>query len=131
MADNRTPPMEQSAAAIVDMMHNISRDGLPQGPQLGIVIAPPPEIQIKLNNIVLTKKEIYINEHLLPWYTRHYVGATSNRSGGGGDSAYASHNHPINNDLTITDTLKVGDLVSVYPLDGDQLYFVESKVVRL
>ena len=37
MADNRTPPMEQSAAAIVDMMHNISRDGLPQGPQLGTV----------------------------------------------------------------------------------------------
>ena len=65
MADNRTPPMEQSAAAIVDMMHNISRDGLPQGPQLGIVIAPPPEIQIKLNNIVLTKKEIYITKPTL------------------------------------------------------------------
>lgn len=127
----KTPPAEQSAAAIVDMIHGISKDARPQGPQLGIVLAPPPEIQIKLNNIILTKKEIYINEHLLPWYKRHYVGLTSNRSGGSGDSAYASHNHPINNDLTLTDTLQVGDLVSVYPLDGDQLYFVESKVVRL
>lgn len=127
----KTPPAEQSAAAIVALMHGISNDAQPQGPQLGIVLAPPPEIQIKLNNIILTKKEIYINEHLLPWYKRRYVGLTSNRSGGSGDSAYASHNHPINNDLTLTDTLQVGDLVSVYPLGGDQLYFVESKVVRL
>ena len=131
MADNRTPPMEQSAAALVDMMHNIGNGARSQGPQLGIMLAPPPEIKIKLNNIVLTKKEIYINEHLLPWYKRHYVGTTSNRSGGSGDAAYASHNHPINNDLTLTDTLQVGDLVSIYPLEGDQLYFVESKVVRL
>lgn len=127
----KTPPAEQSAAAIVDLMHGISNGARPQGPQLGIVLAPPPEIKIKLNNIILTKKEVYINEHLLPWYKRHYVGLTSNRSGGGGDSAFASHNHPINNDLTLTDTLQAGDLVSVYPLDGDQLYFVESKVVRL
>lgn len=130
MAD-KVPSAEQSAAEIVDIMHGISKGARPQTPQLGIVLAPPPDIQIKLNNIVLTKKDIYINEHLLPWYVRHYVGTTQNRSGGGGDAAFASHNHPINNDFTITDTLKVGDLVSVYPLEGDQLYFVESKVVRL
>lgn len=131
MSENRVPAAEQSAAMIVEVMHGISQGSAPQGPQLGIVLSPPPEIQIKLNNIILTKKEVYVNEHLLPWYKRHYVGQTENRSGGGGDAAYASHNHRINNDFTITDTLQVGDYVSVYPLEGDQLYFVESKVVRL
>ena len=131
MADNRTPPAEQSVAGIVDLMHGISKGHVPQGPQLGIVLVPPPEIQIKLNNIILTKKEIYINEHLLPWYVRHYVGETEYRGGGSGMPAYESHNHPIDNDLMLTDTLQVGDYVSVYPLEGDQLYFVESKVVRL
>ncbi len=129
--ENKVPPALQSAANIVNTIHGISKDTIPQGPQLGIVLAPPPEIQIKLNNIVLTKKDIYINEHLLPWYVRHYVGETKNRAGGSGMAAYESHNHPIHNDLMLTDTLKVGDYVSVYPLEGDQLYFVESKVVRL
>ncbi len=131
MADSRTPPAEQSAAKLVDMIHGISKGHIPQGPQLGIVLAPPPEIKIKLNNIVLTKKDIYINEQLLPWYVRHYVGKTEYRGGGSGAAAYESHNHPIDNDLMLTDTLKVGDYVSVYPLEGDQLYFVENKVVRL
>ena len=128
---DKVPKAEQSAAMIVDTIHGIAKNARPQGPQLGIVLAPPPKIEIKLNNIILTKKNIYINEHLLPWYVRHYVGQTSNRSGGSGDASFASHNHPIDNDLTLTDTLKAGDYVSVYPLEGDQLYFVESKVVRL
>ena len=131
MADNKIPPAAQSAAEIVDIIHKVGKGERPQSPQLGIVLAPPPDIQIKLNNIVLTKKDIYIDEHLLPWYVRHYVGETKYRAGGSGMAAYESHNHPIHNDLTLTDTLKVGDLVSVYPLEGDQLYFVESKVVRL
>ncbi|MBR2182953.1 MAG: DUF2577 domain-containing protein [Acidaminococcaceae bacterium] len=131
MADEKTPTAEQSVAGMVDLMHKVADGARPQGPQLGIVLAPPPEIQIKLNNIILTKKDIYIDEHLLPWYVRHYVGETQYRAGGSGMAAYESHNHPIHNDLTLTDTLKVGDLVSVYPLEGDQLYFVESKVVRL
>ena len=131
MSNEKTPPAEHSVAGMVDLMHKVASGARPQGPQLGIVLSPPPEIEIKLNNIILTKRDIYINEHLLPWYVRHYVGQTSNRSGGSGDASFASHNHPINNDLTLTDTLKPGDYVSVYPLDGDQLYFVESKVVRL
>ena len=131
MADEKTPTAEQSVSGMVDLMHKVADGARPQGPQLGIVLVPPPEIQIKLNNIILTKKDIYIDEHLLPWYVRHYVGETQYRAGGSGMAAYESHNHPIHNDLTLTDTLKVGDLVSVYPLEGDQLYFVESKVVRL
>ena len=131
MADEKTPTAEQSVAGMVDLMHKVADGARPQGPQLGIVLAPPPEIQIKLNNIILTKKDIYIDEHLLPWYVRHYVGETQYRAGGSGMAAYESHNHPIHNDLTLTDKLKVGDLVSVYPLEGDQMYFVESKVVRL
>ena len=131
MGNEKTPPAEHSVAGMVDLMHKVASGARPQGPQLGIVLSPPPEIEIKLNNIILTKKDIYINEHLLPWYVRHYVGETEYRGGGSGVAAYESHNHPIDNDLTLTDTLKPGDYVSVYPLEGDQLYFVESKVVRL
>ncbi|WP_443873079.1 DUF2577 family protein, partial [Mitsuokella multacida] len=42
-----------------------------------------------------------------------------------------SHNHPIDNDETWTDTLKPGDLVSVHPQEGGQSFIIECKLVKL
>lgn len=118
------PSASQSAAAIVDVMHRVVQGDLPRGAQVGIVVSPPPSLVVKMNNIEITAKDVYCSRYLLPGYTRHMVGQTDNRGGGSGDAAYESHNHPIDNDETWTDTLKPGTLVLLIPIYGqnEQLY---------
>ncbi len=127
------PSASQSAAAIVDVMHDVVQDDLPRGAQVGIVTNPPPDLVVKMNNIDITAKEIYCSRYLLPGYTRHMVGQTSDRAGGSGDAAYESHNHPIDNDETWTDTLKPGTLVLLIPIYGqdEQLYWLTDSGVKL
>lgn len=129
MAD-KVPTIGQSAGRIVDLMHQAGKDEQAQMAQIGKVLAPPPNIVVEVNNIQLTKEDVIISRYLLPGYTRHVVGETSYRSGGSGDAEYASHNHPVDNDETWTDTLKPGTLVLVIPLEGsaslegNQLYWI-------
>lgn len=127
------PSASQSAAAIVDVMHSVVQGDLPRGAQVGIVVSPPPSLVVKMNNIEITAKDVYCSRYLLPGYTRHMVGQTSNRGGGSGDAAYESHNHPIDNDETWTDTLKPGTLVILIPIYGqdEQLYWLADSGVKL
>lgn len=127
------PSASQSAAAIVDVMHSVVQGDLPRGAQVGIVVSPPPSLVVKMNNIEITAKDVYCSRYLLPGYTRHMVGQTSNRGGGSGDAAYESHNHPIDNDETWTDTLKPGMLVLLIPIYGqnEQLYWLADSGVKL
>lgn len=125
------PHAEQSAVSIVETIHEIAVEHEPQGQQIGVVVTPPPDLHVQMNNILLRPDQLYISKYLLPNYTRHMVGETSFKGGGSGDPAYESHNHPIDNDETWTDTLRPGDLVSLSPVKGDQLYIVENQVVKL
>ena len=127
------PSASQSAAAIVDVMHSVVQCDLPRGAQVGIVVSPPPSLVVKMNNIEITAKDVYCSRYLLPGYTRHMVGQTSDRAGGSGDAAYESHNHPIDNDETWTDTLKPGTLVLLIPIYGqnEQLYWLADSGVKL
>lgn len=127
------PSASQSAAAIVDVMHSVVQGDLPRGAQVGIVVSSPPLLVVKMNNIEITAKDVYCSRYLLPGYTRHMVGQTSDRAGGSGDAAYESHNHPIDNDETWTDTLKPGTLVLLIPIYGqnEQLYWLADSGVKL
>ena len=127
------PSPSQSAAAIVDVMHSVVQGDLPRGAQVGIVVSPPPSLVVKMNNIEITAKDVYCSRYLMPGYTRHMVGQTSDRAGGSGDAAYESHNHPIDNDETWTDTLKPGTLVLLIPIYGqnEQLYWLADSGVKL
>lgn len=127
------PSASQSAAAIVDVMHSVVQGNLPRGAQVGIVVSSPPSLVVKMNNIEITAKDVYCSRYLLPGYTRHMVGQTSDRAGGSGDAAYESHNHPIDNDETWTDTLKPGTLVLLIPIYGqnEQLYWLADSGVKL
>ena len=129
--DDVIPSAEQSIAEIVNIQHDIAEEHVPLLPGVGKVISPPPALRVAWNNIVIEPERIYLNEYWLPGHTRHIVGATSYRGGGSGYPAYESHNHPIDNDETWTDTLKAGDMVSVYPLAGGQLFLIGNKVVKL
>lgn len=136
---NPIPSVDQSMGKLVDEIYNIFRNNIPTTNLIGVVLKPPPNIEIKYNNIVLTKKEVYISHYLLAGYRReaqgHLVSATQNRGGGSGYAEYQSHNHDINNDYTndiiYTDTLKAGDLVSIFPLEDNQLFIITDKLVKL
>jgi len=120
-------------AQVVDVMHGIANNAQPMGTQVGIVVTPPPNLTVRMNNILLESKDLYISRYLLPNYTRHVVGETSYKGGGSGMPAYESHNHPIDNDETWTDTLQPGTLVAVIPVDGqeNQLYIIADSLVKL
>ncbi len=133
------PSAAHSAAMLVNLQHHIADEHKQLTPTVGKVLTPPPDLSVEWNNIVITKEQIYLNEYWLPGHTRthsgHIVSETQPRAGGGGYAEFASHTHDIHNDYTdtetLTDTLKPGDFVSVYPQEGGQLFIVENKLVKL
>ena len=103
---------------------------------IGVIVSPPPEIQIRYNGYVLDKKHLWIDDYWIPGHQRHMVGSTDYTSGGSGDAEYASHAHPIDNDEKLTDTWNVGDRVLLLPVTGDdnkttKQYIVGMKLRRL
>ena len=126
------PPAEQSIAKIVDVQHQIAEAHTPQGTTVGKIIAPPPDIQIAWNDIILKKERIYIDEYLLAGHHRMAKGQITSATQ---DAGHHTHSHDISNDYTeswiLTDTLKAGDLVEVTPMKGDQLFIVKCKLKYL
>lgn len=131
MANEVIPGAEYSVSQMLSIQHGIAEKHVPPIVSVGVVLTPPPALTVRWNNIVITPDQIYLNDYWLPGHTRHIVGATSYRGGGSGDPAYESHNHPIDNDETWTDTLKPGDIVSVHPQEGGQSFIIECKLVKL
>ena len=130
---------ENPAVKLVKTFQEISKGCNSKEGLQGIILAPPPEIRIAYNNIILDKDDVWINENLLIGYTRtaqgHIVSETQPRGGGGGYAQYESHTHDIDNDytdsITYTDTLKPGDHVALIKIEGTGQYFVMFKAVRL
>lgn len=127
---------ENPYTGILNIMNDVAVANKTPKACIGVITSPPPNIAIAYKGIKLTNKEVFIADYLLPGYTRHVVGETSNRGGGSGDAAYESHNHPIDNDETWTDTLKPGDHVAMLPIEATdpqqtvQQYFVFMKALR-
>lgn len=138
---DQIPSADQSIARIVDTVHSIASDAIPQGLMIGVVEAPPPALVVRVNTIMITHEEIYLNDYWKIGHHReakgHIVSATQNRAGGSGMAEFASHNHDIDNDYTdtinMTDTLRIGDLVTVHPIHSleGQMYYIGQKVVKL
>lgn len=130
---------------ILGIMNGIGQNNQAPSAQLGKIVTPPPEIQVAYNGIILDKDDVFINENLLKGYYRtakgHIVSETQPRAGGGGMALFESHTHEIDNDYTdtiiYTDTLSIGDWVSVHPVTKTdeqgtkQMYLIESKLVYL
>ena len=95
------PSAEQSVNALVSTFHNIAASHTPVEIGIGTVLAPPPEIKIAWNNIILEATDLYIDQFLLPNYTRQLKGTekipraegdiktnTQSKRKGGGDPAF-------------------------------------------
>lgn len=109
----------------------------------GIIITPPPEVQIRLNEVVVLDKEnLLFAAHMLADYEREADYSDGNiifsdsNSGttetGGGivslnvDTSYEAKHVKIK----MIDTIKIGDEVILMPTTDGQLYFVLDKAVR-
>lgn len=128
------PSAEHSVSEIVNTFHGIAEGHRPMQGGLGKIVSPPPDISIQWNGILLTKKDIFLNEY---WLQGHRREAKGKIVSGTQPAGHHVHTHgianPYTDDIIYTDTLKPGDLVSVYPIEfeGEQLFMVESKMVRL
>lgn len=136
---------EDGYKAMLNLLRDIGGNaGLQSMPQIGTILEPPPNIKVKWNGMVLDKKWFYIDDYWIQGHTRqikgHIVSATQNRSGGGGDAMFASHNHDIDNDYTAsiiyTDTWHVGDKILMIPIQGSdnktvKQFWILSKGKRL
>lgn len=131
MTEQVIPSAEYSVAEMLAVQHDIAEEHARPQPSVGVVVTPPPKLSVRWNNIVIPPERIYLSDYWMPGHTRHIVGETSNRGGGSGDASYESHNHPIDNDETWTDTLKPGDLVAVHPQEGGQSFIITCKLVKL
>ena len=115
----------------------------PQSMTTGFVTSPPPEAQIRLNEVVvLDKDNLIFAAHLLVDYEREadfsggnikFSDANSGTTESGGgivslnvDTDYESKHVKIK----MIDTLKPGDEVILMPMVDGQTYFVLDKAVR-
>lgn len=64
------PPAETSINQMINTIHGIAASHTPVEAGVGLVIAPPPEIKVAWNNIVLEKEQLYIDVFLLKNYAR-------------------------------------------------------------
>ena len=115
-----------------------------QGPQTGIVLSPPPEIQISIGDqIVLKKNHLIIAAHVLGDYQREneIVGTIENEGLSGSltlndmsqslSAGTESGSTTVKGTITYKDTLKTGEEVILIPSTDNQLYFLVDKAVRL
>lgn len=126
---------QQSVNKMVDTIHGIAATHESMEVSIGKVIAPPPNLRVAWNNIILEKEQLYISERILVGHKRtirgHIKSAVLLADCGCGNK----HLHGQDNDYTATmiytDTLKVGDLVSVVPLKKAQQFIITDKLVYL
>lgn len=124
---------ENAMARLIGVMRQQGAAVNPPDIKIGVVEAPPPQIRVRLDNITLEAKDCYISEYLLAGYRREAQGTIVSSTQPA--SCHVTHAHAISNsytdDVIYTDTLRPGDLVSVMPLLGNQLYVILDKVVKL
>lgn len=127
---------EDPFKGLLNLFTKLSQQSIQKGTRIGTIVSPPPDIRVNCDGMILDKSRLYIDEYWVPGHMRHMVGATSFQSGGSGDAAYESHNHPIDNDEQLTDTWAVGDKVQLDPIYSNddkisgQQFIVHGKLRR-
>lgn len=71
------PSAEQSVNEMVRQIHSIARASLPLDARIGLVLSPPPNLQIAMDSVVLDKNDLYIDAFLLTGYQRSTSGQTT------------------------------------------------------
>lgn len=139
---------------MIGMMQEHGSKYNPPSIHLAEVLAPPPDLIIKLGDIQVDKNNILIADYLLKDYKRAYYAngkiQFSDPSCDGATNVVDKHAHKVvsisvdtedyhiegtgkegtNTYLWFKDTLEKGDLLAVMPTDDMQVYIVLARVVK-
>jgi hypothetical protein len=82
--------------------------------------------------LILTPAQLVLTRNVTDFKTKVTIDwNTENKSGGSGESAFESHNHSIvgTKEITVHNSLAVGDKVVLLQKKGGQKYLVIDRVV--
>ena len=109
----------------------INEQSKPSDLRYGTVINTNP-LQVQVSSeLTLPSSVLVVPQHLTNYTVSVSVSwSTDSKSGGSGESAFASHNHGINGakSMTINDALKVGDKVALLQQKGGQSYYILDRI---
>ena len=98
---------------------------------VGVVVSESP-LQIALDStLIIPEERIMLTKNTCEWTMEMSVDhITENRSGGGGDAEFASHNHDYKGrkKYLVHNQLKNGDLVWLFQETGGQRYIAIDRV---
>lgn len=97
-----------------------------------VISASPLKINVE-QKLTLSSAQLILTRNVTDFETDMTVNhLTENRSGGGGDASFASHNHEYKGRKTflIHNSLIVGDEVLMLRMQGGQKYIVIDRVVN-
>lgn len=130
------------ATGLIDVMKRAAIDAnesnKPADLRFGTVTSTSPlKIQVT-NQFILPESILIVPEHLTDYEIKvtvkdEYEWATKNRSGGGGDASFASHNHDIafnEKKILVHGALKLGDKVALMRKQGGQFYYVLDRLPK-
>lgn len=124
------------ASGLIDIMKRAAIDaeeaGQPCDLRTGTVKSVSP-LSIQISSQLILPEGLLIVPEKLTDYTIEVTPLdwlTENRSGGGGDSSFASHNHAITGKkkMIIHNALKVGDKVVLIRKRGGQFFYILDRI---
>ena len=99
-----------------------------------VISVSPLKIQVE-QKLTLSAAQLVLTRNVTDFdiFITVHNWSTENKSGGGGDSAFASHNHQLNGKkgITVHNALVVGDQVVLMKKKGGQQYLVLDRVVKV
>lgn len=130
------------ASGLIDIMKRSALDAVEAGKpcdlRYGTVISIAPLKVRVTNQFIIPKSMLIVPEYLTDYeievtVSPDYGWNTQNRSGGGGEAAFASHNHDIyfeRKKIKIHGALKVGDKVVLLRQAGGQHFLVLDRLPK-
>lgn len=125
-----------SGSKLIQLMQQQARGQQNFGLELATVVAPPPALAIRIDNMALNLQgdDLIVCEHLLE-HQRTYTTSAAISGSDMTEAGQGPHKHSItsisasNQTATIHTNLKADDRVVVQALPGGQQYLVIDKVV--
>ena len=109
----------------------VNENGQPTDLRVGTVTsAKPLKVQVS-SQFILPESLLIVPQHLTNYKVSVTVDwNTENKSGGSSYSEFESHNHGITGtkEITINNSLKVGDKVGLLRKQGGQSYFILDRI---
>lgn len=123
------------ATGLIDIMKRASLDAADNAQmcdlRFGTVVSTSPlKVQIT-NQFTLPESLLIVPKSLTDHQVKVTVSwDTNSKSGGSGESAFASHNHNISGEKTMTihNALKKGDKVALLRKTGGQSYYILDRI---